>query len=189
MTELLFEKIAQAERAQAALDEQERLREDARQLAGLKQQLANAQWCEGASPLADAAEQQARQLLQAATPKMQQWQNEFMGAYHKLRELVSTLPAIQAEIDAAARHCQQAAATRQRIAQLQGKPANELGGLMADDDWYSLWVELGGTSPDLSPLPSGTHERYQVLEPLVQQLAKRPLALYNPGTSNKRYRG
>lgn len=188
MTELL-ERIAIAERAQAALDEQDRLREDARQLAGLKQQLANAQWCEGAAPLADNAEQQARQLLQAATPKMQQWQHEFMGAYTQLCHLLDALPALQAEIDAAARHCQQAAATRQRIAQLQGKPAHELGGLLADNDWYSLWQEIGGTSPELSPLPSGTNERYQRLDPLVALLAKRPLALYNPATSNKRYRG
>ncbi len=178
--------IQEAQAATAQLEAQAELKRRADALPALQQQLANAQWVEKAAPAADAAEQEAQRILDNVTPQMIAWRRAFVEHFHQLEALIAELPALQREIDLAARHAQSATNTRRKIDALTtGQP--ESSAAVLGNDFTNLWAQLGGMSEELSPLPplkSALDLRY---EEVLKRLAKRPFALYQPRQSPRRY--
>lgn len=205
MTLTLEQKIESALAAQQKVEELRHLEAQAAELPQLLEQQRNLEWIESVRPAVEKAKTDAATLLQDATPKMQAWQKNFVETYLQLEALLlEELPQIKQSIDQAAKLTQQAVETEQRIAQVQGRlvDADDL----SNEGFLSLWTQLGGTSPDLAPLPgmelinSGLHHedlrrlpdvrfRVQKLEKVVELITKKAagIVLYYPAVSYKRY--
>lgn len=183
----LTDQIAAARQAKAAVEEARKLEALAADLPRLEKERRRQERLATLRPAAAQAEEQAARVLAEVTPKMKRWRERWAAAHAELVKLAAELPALQSEINDAARFAYTAADYRLELAGAyeviaNPLPSNDVPLGMTDDGFPSIWAKVGGTNPDLAALPS---QDYPKQAQLLGILTNRSVVPYVPSQGAK----
>ena len=172
----LQERIETARDASSKVAEQDRVREQARELPRLLAERERQAQRRAAAARLAAAREAAREALADITPHVHGWNEKFLAVVADCEQLVAELPGLQQRIYSAAAGLRAAAAAAHRPEPVA--TGNPLPAGMQDDGFSAAWQEAGGNDPALACFPADAEGLAALLKRELSRHAR--VALYDP---------